>query len=207
MLAHLGERGTDALRELFNIGAGNAATSLSEMLGKERVNVDVPDVRYVETDKIGTVLGNEQQVFCAIGFTISGGFDAYLLVLFEEQSARRLASVLLGKPVPADSAPLDDASRSALNETGNIVASSFVSGLGRMTNRRIMPSVPFSGVDRIEGAVDNVLSAMGLAAGTSIVCRTDFTTRGTRIQGHLLLLPERQSLAGILAALGIDPAT
>lgn len=205
----LGERGTDALRELFNVGAGNAATSLSQMLGRERVSIDVPEVRYVETDKLSEVLGGGQQVYCAVGFTISGGFDAYLLVLFEEKSARRLAAALLGKPAPGDdtNVPLDAADRSALDETGNIVASSFVSGLGRMTGRRIMPSVPFSGVDHAVAAVENVLGAMGLAAGKSIVCRTDFTTRGTRIRGHLLLLPEKQSLQGILAALGVDPAS
>ena len=209
MSLQLGERGTDALRELFNVGAGNAATSLSQMLGKERVSIDVPDVRYVDTDKVAASLGEGKQMFCAVGFTISGGFDAWLLVLFEEKSARRLAAALLGKPVPSDDSkePLDLAARSALDETGNIVASSFVSGLGRLTNRRIMPSVPFSGVDRAEAAVDHVLGAMGIAAGRSIVCRTDFTTRGTRIQGHLLLLPERQSLQGILAAFGIDPAS
>ena len=179
------------------------------MLNKERVNVDVPVIKYVATDKIAEALGDAQQVFCAVGFTISGGFDAFLLVLFEEGSARRLAAVLLGKPIPPDGdrSPLDAAARSALDETGNIVASSFVSGLGRMTKRRIMPSTPFSGVDRAETAVDHVLGAMGMAAPQSIVCRTDFTTRGTRIHGHLLLVPDKQSLAGILSALGVDPAT
>lgn len=204
----LGERGADALRELFNVGAGNAATSLSQMLGKERVHVDVPVIQYVETSRLGEVLGGEQ-VYCAVGFTISGGFDAFLLVLFEEGSARRLAAALLGKPVPPDDerTPLDAAARSALDETGNIVASSFVSGLGRMTNRRILPSTPFSGINAKTGAVDQVLGKMGMAASQSIICRTDFTTRGTRIQGHLLLVPDKQSLQGILAALGVEPQT
>lgn len=209
LTTQLSERGADALRELFNIGAGNAATALSGMLGKERVHVEVPIVKYIPTSRIGEVLGDEQQVYFAVGFTISGGFDAYLLVLFEEGSARRLAAVLLGRPVPPDSehAPLDSAARSALDETGNIVASSFASGLGRLTRRRILPSVPFSGIDHAAMAVDRVLGAMGMASDESIVCRTDFTTRGTRIQGHLLLLPDRQSLAGILTALGVDQTT
>lgn len=205
----LGERGTDALRELFNIGAGNAATSLSQMLGGERVSVEVPDVATVPMRELGDQLGNGTRVVCAVGFTITGGFDARLLLVFDERSAARLASVLLGRPQPEDGEAIsfDPAARSALDETGNIVASSFVSGLGKLTRRRIMPSVPASGVAEATSIVGKVLAELGPSSDESIVCRTDLTTRGTRINGHLLLLPERRSLAEILSALGVDPST
>lgn len=205
----LGERGMDALRELFNIGAGNAATSLSQMLSGERVSVEVPAVQLVPTRKLTEQLGNGTRVVCAVGFTISGGLDAQLLLVFEERSAARLASVLLGRPQPeeGDKIVFDAPSRSALDETGNIVASSFVSGLGRLTKKRIMPSVPSSGVADATTAVTEILKDLGAAVDESIVCRTDLTTRGTRIHGHLLLLPERQSLSEFLAAIGVDPAT
>ena len=205
----LGERGMDALRELFNIGAGNAATSLSQMLGGERVSVEVPDVKTVPVDALGDQLGNGTRVVCAVGFTISGGFDARLLLVFDERSAARLACVLLGRPQPEDGEKVtfDGAARSALDETGNIVASSFVSGLGRLTQRRIMPSVPSSGVAEATAVVGKVLTDLGADADESIVCHTDLTTRGTRIHGHLLLLPEHTSLADMLSALGVDPAS
>lgn len=205
----LGERGMDALRELFNIGAGNAATSLSQMLGGERVLVEVPDVKTVATTSLGEQLGKNTRVLCAVGFTITGGFDARLLMVFDERSAARLASVLLGRPAPEDKDEItfDAAARSALDETGNIVASSFVSGLGRLTRRRIMPSVPSSGVAEATAVVGQVLKDLGPHADESIVCHTDLQTRGTRIHGQLLLLPERRSLSEILNALGVDPAT
>src|SRR5688572_14659255 len=184
----LGERGLDALKELFNIGAGSAATALSQMLGGEKVQVEVPNIQTVPTKRVGSDLGGEHRVVCAVGFTISGGLDARLLFVLEEASARRLAAVLLGKPLPKDGSEhakqIDPASLSALEETGNIVASSFVSGLGKLTNRRIMPSVPNSGFAAAGTVVDSVLSRLGSSAEESIVCRTDFTTRGTRIQGH-----------------------
>lgn len=205
----LGERGLDALRELFNIGAGNAATSLSQMLGGERVTVDVPDVITVATSSLGVHLGKNTRVLCAVGFTISGGFDARLLMVFDERSAARLACVLLGRPAPEETEAIvfDAAARSALDETGNIVASSFVSGLGRLTQRRIMPSVPSSGVAEATAVVEKVLKDLGPSADESIVCHTDMQTRGTRIHGQLLLLPERRSLSEILNALGVDPGT
>lgn len=206
----LGERGLDALKELFNIGAGSAATALSQMLGGEKVQVEVPNIQSVPTSRVGADLGGAHRVVCAVGFTISGGLDARLLFVLEESSARRLAAVLLGKPLPSDSErakKLDSASLSALEETGNIVASSFVSGLGKLTNRRIMPSVPNSGFAAAGTVVDDVLQRLGNQVDESIVCRTDFTTRGTRIQGHLLLMPERRSLSDILMGLGIDPSS
>lgn len=206
----LGERGLDALKELFNIGAGSAATSLSQMLGGEKVQVDVPNVQMMPTSHVGADLGGAHRVVCAVGFTISGGFDARLLFVLEESSARRLAAVLLGKPLPSDAAQakeIDGPSLSALEETGNIIASSFVSGLGKLTNRRIMPSVPNSGFAAAGTVVDSVLTRLGSSAEESIVCKTDFTTRGTRIQGHLLLMPERRSLSDVLEALGIAPNT
>lgn len=208
MATILGERGLDALRELFNIGAGAAATSLSEMLGGEKVTVEVPSVTCVPTRDVGDALG-AQQIFCAVGFAIYGGLEARLLVILDEYSARRLAAALLGRPVPdeAESSGLDSAARSALDETGNILASSFVSGLGKMTGTKIMPSVPASGFDVAGTAVGSVLARFGESSEDSIVCRTDFTTRGTRIHGHLLLLPEHRSISEILNALGIDPAT
>lgn len=210
-MAPLGERGLDALREIFNIGAGSAATSLSQMLGGERVSVEVPNIQIIPTSGVPMALGGGKRIVCAVGFTISGGLDARLLLILEQSSARRLAAVLLGRPLPADgehsTAGLDDAERSALDETGNILASSFVGGLGKLTNRRIMPSVPSSGFDDVAIVVDAILANLGSSSLESIVCRTDFTTRGTRIQGHLLLLPDRQSLSAILSALGVDPST
>lgn len=210
MTISLGERGRDALRELFNVGAGAAATGLSQMLGGERVLVDVPDVDLVATTEVGSALGDAQRVVCAVGFTISGGMDARLLLVLEESSARRLAATLLGRPLPEDHERFhgfDAASRSALEETGNIVASYFVSGLGKLTNRMIMPSVPSSGFDSAAVALDSVLGLLGPVGEQSIVCRTDYTTRGTRVRGHLLLLPEQGSLEELLTALGVDPAT
>ena len=205
----LGERGLDALREIFNIGAGSAATSLSQMLGGERVSVEVPSVETVATSKVGDRLG-EARVVCAVGFGISGGLQAHLLMVLDQYSAHRLAAVLLGRPVPDsdEGGALDPAERSALDETGNIVASSFVSSLGKMTNRRIMPSVPYSGVDKAGPALDSILQRAGAEkSDEAIVCRTDFATRGTRTAGHLLLLPDHRSLDEILRALGIDPAS
>ena len=205
----LGERGMDALRELFNIGAGSAATSLSQMLGGERVSVEVPDVTTLPTRELGTALDTKSKVLCAVGFTISGGMEARLLLVFDENSAGRLAAVLLGRPQPNDGEKydFDSASRSALDETGNIVASSFVSGLGKLTKRRIMPSIPSSGLADGKTVMGSVLESLGVAADETLVCRTDMTTRGTRIHGHLLLLPERRSLSEVLTALGIDPAS
>ena len=122
----LGERGLDALREIFNIGAGSAATSLSQMLGGERVSVEVPNIQIIPTSGVPMALGGGKRIVCAVGFTISGGLDARLLLILEQSSARRLAAVLLGRPLPGDdehsTAGLDDAERSALDETGNILA-------------------------------------------------------------------------------------
>lgn len=209
MSTSLGERGLDALRELFNIGAGAAATSLSQMLGGEKVTVEVPNVTVVKTPELPVALGDAQQVVCAVGFTIYGGLDAHLMMILDEYSARRLAAVLLGRPVPDDDerSALDAAARSALDETGNIVASSFVSGLGKLTNKRIMPSVPASGFDTAGTVVGAILGSLGRSPDQSILCRTDFATRGTRIHGNLLLLPDRRSLGDILSGLGIDPST
>jgi hypothetical protein len=67
--------------------------------------------------------------------------------------------------------------------------------------------VPSSGVAEASAVVVQVLKDLGPSADESIVCHTDLQTRGTRIHGHLLLLPERRSLSEILSALGVDPAT
>ncbi len=199
----LSEPELDALRELANIGCGNAANALSRLLGGPRVSISVPSAEFSPLNKVANRVGGESEPVAAVQLDVSGGISGQLLLVMVETSVRKLAGLLLGSiPSPG---PLTAEVRSAILETGNIVGSACLSAIGTAFGLRLMPSIPKLA---LMPALDALAQVVGPLPGSqALVLETRFSVSGHgELSGHFLILPELPSLPRLLDAMGLTPS-
>ena len=127
----------DVLKEIGNIGAGNATTALSQMLNT-KVDMKVPQVRLMEFKEVGTTMGGEEQIVAGIYLVVEGDITGSIMFMQKKESARIMVSKLMGmEPQGEDFTEIE---MSALKEIGNIITGAYLNSLSTLTNLTIYPS-------------------------------------------------------------------
>ncbi len=191
----------DLLKEIGNIGAGNAATTLSQMLSK-RVDMTVPRVRFLDYNEIANILGGPENEIVGILLKLSEGIDGMMMFLMEEDFAYIALNVLMGKELKSFSevTPME---LSALQEIGNIMAGSYVGALAGLTNMTINMSPPGVSID-MAGAILSVPAIEFAKIGDKVLfIEEEFIDNTGLIKSFVLLIPEVQSLQKIMGMFGI----
>ncbi len=187
----------DVLREIGNIGAGNAATALASMLS-QKVDMKVPRVELLDFKELGEAMGGEEQIMAGIYLRIEGDLHGSIMFLLEEKSAYTLVGKLMGTQVTE----LDEMAQSALKEIGNIITGSYLNSLSTLTNLTISESVPDLAVD-MAGAILSVPAIeFGMVGDKMLLIQTAFTD-DVEINGFFILVPDLPSYSKLLRALGV----
>lgn len=188
----------DVLKEIGNIGSGNAATALASMLAK-RIDMKVPKVRIMEFNDVAEMLGGEEKLVVGIYLNLGSDIEGNIMFILDLNSALNLTNMLLSR----EDDELDDIAMSALSEVGNILASSYVNSLSSLTDLKITVSVPSLAVD-MAGAILSVPAIQfGLIADQVLFIETIFEEGENFVHGNLFLLPDMDSFEKILSSLGV----
>jgi len=191
----------DILKELGNIGAGNATTALAQMLGC-KVDMKVPQVKLLDFQEVGTVMGGEEQIMAGIYLLVEGDITGSIMFLLNELSAHELVGKLMGMQLAADE-PLNEMELSALKEIGNIITGAYLNSLSMLTNMKIIPSIPAISID-MAGAILSVPAIeFGELGDKILLIQTQFTDDLT-LDGFFILVPDLESYDKILGSLGIS---
>jgi len=191
----------DVLKEIGNIGAGNAVTSLAKMIDK-RVDMAVPKARILGFDKVSQILGGEEILVVGILLSVSGDITGSIMFILDVNAARQLVNILFANK-DSTSLEFDELELSALKEIGNILTASYLSALAGLTNLRIMPSVPELAID-MAGAILSVPAIEFGKVGDSVLyIETEFSEGITKVFGDFLLIPDVDSYEVLLKALGV----
>jgi len=190
----------DILRELGNIGAGNATTALAEML-QCKVDMSVPKVALLEFKEVGAAMGGEEQLMAGIYLGVEGDITGSIMFLLEKSSARFLVSKLMGMEMEGDD--FSEMEFSALKEVGNIITGAYLNSLSSLTNLKIFPTVPDIAVD-MAGAIMSVPAIQfGIVWDKMLLIQTQFFD-DVAIDGYFILIPDVESYSKILSALGMS---
>jgi chemotaxis protein CheC len=191
-LGNISEMELDVLKELGNIGAGHAATSLSQLLDKD-VNIAVPKVRVVEIKNISEEFTNDivAGVFIALQ-DLEENKSAYLYIMFPEASSKKIATDLFGLEEFDD-----EMYASTIMEVGNILSSSFCDASADFMDIILLPSPPNFAVDVPTAVIDAVVSQMATRSDHIIIFETSLSS-DSDIEIFLALLPEPCLLEDIM---------
>ncbi|NJD02279.1 MAG: chemotaxis protein CheC [Ruminiclostridium sp.] len=191
----------DVLREIGNIGAGNAATALAKML-KKKVHMDVPRVKIIEFRDVSETLGSAESIVAGILLKVEGNLTGNIMFILQLKDAAMLVDMLMGRQSD-DLHEFSELEISALKEIGNILAGSYLSALSSLTNLRIMPSVPDLAID-MAGAILSVPAIeFGKVGDTVLYIETEFSDGDEKVVGDFFLIPDVEMYDILLKALGV----
>ncbi len=191
----------DALAEIGNIGAGHAATVLSQLLG-ERINITVPRINILPLACASEIVGGPEVVVVGIYLRVFGDAPSSILFIFPRQAAMQLVDILVGRN-PGTTNLLREYEQSALKEIGNILTGAFLYALSTFTGLAMLPSVPAYAMDMAGAILGTVLLEMGTVADHALVIETGFVAKDQDSRGHFFLLPDLGTLDVLLNAIGV----
>jgi chemotaxis protein CheC len=189
----------DFLKELANIGTGHATTALSQMLSGRLFQLVVPDAQMLPFSQAAEYVGGSEQVVVGIFVVVSGDVKGHMAFLLPLDSALVLLRLLIGD----DSGEIDDLARSALQELGNIMITSYLNALSKMTDLLMAPSVPGVAVDMAGAVWESVLAGAQVTNEVTVI-RTEFFADGESIEGNIIFLPDDDDFEKIARLLGLE---
>lgn len=188
----------DFLRELANIGTGHATIALSEMLQGRLFQLVVPDAQMLPFTEAAQYVGGLEQIVVGIFVVISGDVEGHMAFLMPLDSAQVLLRLLLDQ----EGETIDELGRSALQEIGNIMVTSYLNALSKMTNLLMAPSVPGVAIDMAGAVWESVLAGAQVRNEVTVI-RTEFSADGESIEGHIIFLPDDEDFNKIAGLLGL----
>ncbi|NMB32940.1 MAG: chemotaxis protein CheC [Clostridium sp.] len=194
----------DVLKEIGNIGAGNAATALAKLL-KKKVNMDVPKVKVLMFQEVSEILGEAEIPVVGLLLAVTGDIRGSIMFILKNEAARGWVNILMGKPRcdEIECIEFDEIEISALKEIGNILAGSYLSALSSLTGLNILPSVPELAIDMAGAIVSVPAIEFGKLADSVLYIETEFSEGGTKVIGDFFLIPDFHSYGTLLKSLGV----
>ena len=191
----------DVLKEIGNIGAGNAMTALSQMMGC-KIDMGVPQVELLNFSDLGEAIGGEEQIMAGVFLGVEGDITGSMLFLVERKSAKNLINkVMMGMGDPGEE--FTEMELSAMQEVGNIITGAYLNSLSTLTNLKIFPSPPALTVD-MAGAILSVPAIeFGIYGDQILMIQSKFFDE-VEIDGYFVLVPDMESYAKILTSLGLS---
>ena len=203
-LENINEMQFDVLKEIGNIGAGNATTALAKLINS-KLDMKVPKVQMVGFQDLATVLGSEEDIMVAVLVTLSDDVEGMMMFLMDVKSAKFLISQMLksmGMEMPIDeNAEFCEMEFSVVSELGNIISGSYLAALSGLLQLVINISVPYVSVD-MAGAILSVPAIeFGKVGDQVLLIETKFGD--DEVSGYFILIPEEESYEKIMKALGM----
>jgi len=189
----------DALSEVSNIGAGNAATALSQLLNR-KIDMTVPQVNVIQFNTIFTGIGSEE-VVAGVMVRVLGDAPGNILFVFEQETAFNIIETLTGER----NKELNEFGASVLCEIGNIISSSYMNAISNFTGLLLTPSVPAVSLDMIGAILSTSFIESGQFDDNVLDFETEFLQEdSTKLSGHFYYIPMPGSLEKILKILGVN---
>lgn len=191
----------DVLREVGNIGAGNAATALSRLLDRP-VDMAVPKVNLLPFESIAEQVGGSEEVVVAIFLRMEGDVPGNMFFLMSRKQAKQLLVGLPGFDA-TEEGEYSELELSALCEIGNILAGSYLSSLADLTGLYMTPTVPSVAVDMAGAILSYGLLQFGIMGDDALLIDTTFVQDSREAEGHFFLIPDPESFEKLFRALGV----
>jgi len=191
----------DILREISNIGIGNAITSLAQLINGQ-INMNVPIATFMSYDEIIALVGGPEELVSCVCISISGDLQGVILFIFNSKSTISLIDMLMDNNIGTTSA-IDEMGSSAVMEVGNVLSGSFLNAIYQMTKLDLHSSVPMFAYDMLGAVLASIIVASGKVEEKVLVFETRLFNElaGAYISGHFFMLTEPGSIDILINAL------
>jgi chemotaxis protein CheC len=190
----------DALREVANIGAGHAATALSQMTGAT-IMIAVPTINIARLEDVQPQITSPEEPVAAVLMNMMGDLTGRTLLVFPKGTAIRLSELMLRRTA-GSTKDLGELEQSAIKEAGNILSGAYMNALSDFMGLMLLPSPPSLAVDMSSAVLTTAYLQFGSDHDFVFCVESEFymTEMNERLRGFFLLLPDVASLHAILRA-------
>jgi chemotaxis protein CheC len=200
-LDRLSELQIDALRETGSIGAGHAATALSQLVG-HAINIDVPTLEVLGIGEVPDLFGGPEALVAAVHVRLLGDLGGSMLFMAERATALALVDLLRSRAVgSARSYGADE--EALLTHVASILMSAYLAAIGRLADVSMLPARPSSALDMAGALMQAVTSAAAMHTDLALLLRTRFHDADTSVDAYLFFLPDPEALELLLGRLGV----
>ncbi len=193
------EEQQDLLKELANIGVGNAVTALSSMLEDQKINMAVPEVMVAPLQDVPDSFGDPENLvaatYCEAECPVMG---LVLVLVLPFEAAQKMVERIL----PDDSSDSNEMAQSLLMELGNIITGAYLNALSFMTGLTFQASPPRLGIDMAGAVMGTVIAETKTVDDQLILLKTELNVEDNGIDGSVLILPDSGSLKTLFEHLG-----
>lgn len=198
----LTEKQLDLLREIANVGTGNAATALSTLTGK-KIDITVPSAEIVPIERIVFMFEQPEDIVIGIRMVVRGDIDLDILLVLDRRAGKKILTDLLGSPCE-DITQLDEMSSSALKEIGNIMCGSYITALAEFTQLYLDPLPPELSVDMLVAIVSEAVLSKANYEDDAIFVETELNVEDIKsATSQMFLIPGRGSLEKVFSRVGL----
>lgn len=192
----------DILKEIGNIGAGNAATALSTMLNKP-IDMKVPEVKVVNLKEADSIIGNAESIVVGVYVEFYGDIQGTILFIIEGETLNKMLSMLLQEPVTIETDKLNEVEISALTEAVNIMAGSYLMALSSFSGLKALHRVPNLTVDMAAAILSVPIIEFSLYGEKAVFIESNLTDGTDNINNYFMFIPNISSYPVLLNALGV----
>ena len=199
-LRSLSAQQLDALREVANIGAGHAATALSQMT-HATIMISVPRINIAPLEDVPPQISAPEEPVAAVLMNIMGDLAGRTLLVFPKPTAHRLAELMLRRP-KGSSVELGELEQSAIKEAANILSGAYMNALSDFMGMMLLPSPPSLAIDMSTAVLTSTYLQFGNDYDLVFCVESSFYMKDLdeHLRGFFLLLPDLASLQAILRA-------
>jgi chemotaxis protein CheC len=193
----------DALREVANIGAGHAATALSQMTGGT-IMISVPQINIARLEDVPPQISGPEEPVAAVLMNMLGDLTGRTLLVFPKPTAMRLSELMLRRPA-GSSRELGELEQSAIKEAGNILSGAYMNALSDFMGLMLLPSPPSLAIDMSSAVLTTAYLQFGTDRDYVFCVESEFYMQdlAEKLRGFFLLLPDFASLQAILRAVRV----
>jgi chemotaxis protein CheC len=196
----LSELQKDALKEIGNIGAGHAATALSQLLNT-KVSLVEPRIDIVKFRDLAERVKHHNRSVAALHMYVRGDAPGQIVVLFDRDQGMEFVARFIRRVI-GDITIFDSIAESTLKELGNILAGSYLSAIVHLTSTRLEPSVPTLSFGSIQATFASLMST--LPEQDVFLVESIFLDKDAAIGGEFILIPDAGSLEPLLSVFGVS---
>lgn len=193
----------DALREVGNIGSGNAASALAQFLDR-KIDMAVPSASIMELNEIPNLIGGPDKPVLGIFLKIMGEISGKFLLMIPEETSIKMLLALIPDCSLDDMTKLGEMESSCMREIGNILAGAFLNALSVLTQTPMLNSLPSMNFDYAGAMIDNVIADMTAVSDKVLMIETSFIEEEEDLRIHIFILPATNSLNLLLQKIGVS---
>lgn len=198
-LINFNEMEKDAIKEVGNVGTGNAATALSKLINKH-IEIIIPETKFIPIKKFADEFGGPEKVVIGTYLEITGGLSGEALFIFDVDSAEKMADLLSGNDI-GKSKIEEEMAESAFKEMTNIFTGAYITALADLVNIKIFPGVPSLKKDMLQSIIDFMLVKVSNYADTILSIKTKIEIKDVEIEGHFVIIFDVASINTLLSLL------